>query len=104
MSSYIVYPDYDVDSEVTFTLTKEEINLLVEVLLFSSSVNIGADWRAEDYKKMLFVAQKLKEKNGKDLRLDNVWFYKEEKFEDEFTEEIIENFSDKLRECGLNEI
>jgi hypothetical protein len=104
MSSYIVYPDYDVDSKVAFSLTKEEVNLLTEALLFSSSINIGADWCSEDYEKMLNIAKFLKDKMGKDLKLDNIMFYKEESYEDEFTETILKNFGTNLKECNLNDI
>lgn len=104
MNSYIVYPEYEVDSKVAVTLTKEEISLLIEALLFSSSVNIGADWNSEDYQKMLAVAKSLREKIQTESKFKNIWFCKEESYEDQFTEEILKHFGNDLQECNFDDV
>jgi len=51
-------------------LTIEEIRIIIEALLFSSSADIIADWNEEDASKMIDLAVKIKRKIG--LTSENV--------------------------------
>ena len=68
---------------MNLNLSEKEINHVIEALLFSSSVSVGADWKKEDCESMLNIAIQLKNVLSDQLKLNNINFYKE-KFLDVF--------------------
>jgi hypothetical protein len=103
MSTTILYPaDESNTSQHSIPFSKDETNLIIECLLFSSSVNIGADWQEDDFLKMLTLAKKIK-KNINKIDLKNLMLYKEENYEDNWTEELCKEFGkDIQQEVELN--
>jgi hypothetical protein len=89
---------------MNLTLTHQEINHIVEALLFSSSVSVGADWHKEDCESMLQIALYLKEVTEDNLKLENINFLKEEDYEDTCSEKILEEFGSKLEVYSLDNI
>jgi hypothetical protein len=51
-------------------LTKEELNLALEAILFASCVDICAEWDEKDNKKLIDIAIKLKGSN--DVKLEKI--------------------------------
>ena len=89
---------------MNLTLTPQEINQIIESLLFASSVSIGADWHKEDCESMLKIALYLKEQVGNDLNLENINFYQEEDYEDSCSPQILEEFGSKMEIYSLENI
>jgi len=89
---------------MNLTLTHQEINRTIEALLFASTVSVGADWHKEDCEAMLQVALYLKEQVGEQLEIKNINFYKEEDYEDDCSEQILEEFGNKLEIFSLENI
>lgn len=88
-------------SSVDLTLTEQQVNLIIEALLFSSSVNIGADWGETDFTSMLNTAEELKKACKNKIELDKVVFYKEENYEDNWTEKLFNSFKKHLKILDL---
>lgn len=76
-------------------LTEEEIKIILECILFSSSVDISASWYKEDTDKMLQLAEKLRMRYNS-IPVENVFISQldesNESFMDEQTEKIVELF------------
>jgi DNA-binding XRE family transcriptional regulator len=83
------------------TLTKDELENILESLLFASSVDVCADWFKENSLKSLEIAKKIR-KLFPEVTLENVYIYEknEEKHEynDEHSKEIIEFFPEIKKE------
>ena len=91
----------DNDSNGTISLSKKELSLIIETLLFSSSVNIGAEWREEDYDTMVDLALKL-ENDVHNTDLKNITFFVEENYSDNWTVKILNKFKGKIKEIELS--
>ena len=100
MSTTVSYPEDVHENETTYNLqlTKKEINLILECLLFSSSVNIGSDWIEEDFLSMIDAAKKLKKHLLNQVDLKNLVLYKEENYEDSWTEELRKEFGKYIQQ------
>jgi hypothetical protein len=83
-----------VEDTIDTSFTKDQINLLIESLLFSCSVNICADWKEEELRKMLKLAENLKKSINKDINLENISFVEEENYEDAWTSDMHNVFKD----------
>lgn len=69
-------------------MTKEDKQLIVEALLFASSVEICADWEEEKLRNMIKLAESLKVQPSKDIK-----FYGDpNETEDPWGKEIPEKF------------
>lgn len=88
------------NSSVTLSLTEQQVNLIIESLLFSSSVNIGAEWDETDLSSMLDTAKELK-KISSNIELDKLVFYKEENYEDKWTKDLFKCFKKNLKTLDL---
>jgi hypothetical protein len=84
-------------------LSKHELNLIVESLLFSSSVNVGADWKEEDYNTMIELASKI-ETDLTDTEVNNLTFFVEQNYEDKWTVKILDTFKNKIKQLELSKI
>ena len=89
---------------MNLNLSEKEINHVIEALLFSTSVSVGADWHKEDCEDMLQIALSLKEIIKDDLKIENINFYKEEDYEDTCSEKILEEFGSKMEVYSLENI
>lgn len=61
-------------------LSKKEINLVIQALLFSSSADIISDWTEDDQMELINIAVKIKRANllhREDVNLDNLQITKE---------------------------
>jgi hypothetical protein len=99
MKPTIIFKDND--SNGTISLSKKELNLIIETLLFSSSVNIGAEWVSEDYDTMVELAQKF-ENSIEKSDLKNITFFVEENYNDNWTVKILNTFKGKIKEIELS--
>ena len=88
------------NSSVTLSLTEQQVNLIIESLLFSSSVNIGAEWDETDLSSMIDTAKELKKISSK-IELDKLVFYKEENYEDKWTKDLLKSFKKNLKTLDL---
>ena len=91
----------DSDSNGTISLSKKELSLIIETLLFSSSVNIGAEWEEKDYDTMVDLALKL-ESNIQNTDLKNITFFVEENYNDNWTVKLLNKFKGKVKEIELS--
>jgi len=88
------------NSSVNLSLTEQQVNLIIESLLFSSSVNIGAEWDEADLTSMIDTAKELK-KVSSNIELDKLVFYKEENYEDKWTKDLLKFFKKNLKTLDL---
>ena len=88
------------NSSVNLSLTEQQVNLIIESLLFSSSVNIGAEWNETDLTSMIDTAKELKKASSK-IELDKLIFYKEENYEDKWTKDLLKTFKKNLKTLDL---
>lgn len=61
-------------------LSKKEINLVIQALLFGSSADIISDWTEDDQMELINIAVKIKRANllhREDVNLDNLQITKE---------------------------
>jgi uncharacterized protein YacL (UPF0231 family) len=87
-------------STISLSLTKDEIKLILESLLFSSSVDVCASWYQEDIKDMLNLAEKIRHKIS-NVSLENVYMTHfsedDDLFMDKHSQTIIKNFPELER-------
>lgn len=70
--------------------TAEEIQLLVEVLLFSSTVDVCAEWNPKHQQDMIQLAKKI---NDPSVKLENIYLFSTGVLEEpELTKQVTENF------------
>jgi hypothetical protein len=89
------------NSSVNLTLDKKKINHLIEALLFSSSVNIGAEWEEKDFTEMIDLAKELKHACKDDVELSKICFYEEQNYEDNWSKDLIKNFKKLIKTLNL---
>lgn len=88
---------------MTLEIKQEEVNILLEALLFASSVNVGADWSEKDINKMVNLSRKLKKQLNGNTKLDKIVFYKEENYEDNWTQGLFKTFEKELTVIPLQQ-
>jgi len=88
------------NSSVNLSLTEQQVNLIIESLLFSSSVNIGAEWNEADLTSMIDTAKALK-KVSSNIELNILVFYKEDNYEDKWTKDLLKFFKKNLKTLDL---
>jgi hypothetical protein len=101
MSTTIIQTNNE-NSSVTLTLEKKQINHLIEALLFSSSVNIGAEWNEQDYNEMVDLAKSLKQACNNNIELEKICFYKEENYEDNWSQDVLKTFKKNIKTLQLS--
>lgn len=90
-------------STITLELKQDEANMVIEALLFASSVNVGADWNEKDINKMISLSKKVKTELNGSTKLDNIVFYQEENYEDDWTQSVFNFFKDSLNIVPLQQ-
>ena len=90
-------------STITLELKREEANMVIEALLFASSVNVGADWKEKDINKMVSLSKKVKTELNGSTKLDNIVFYQEENYEDDWTQSVFNFFKEDLTVVPLQQ-
>jgi hypothetical protein len=90
-------------STVTLDLKQDEANMLLEALLFASSVNVGADWTEKDITKMVSLSKKLKRQLNGSTNLENIVFYQEDNYEDKWTQSVFNFFKRDLNIVPLQQ-
>jgi hypothetical protein len=90
-------------STITLELKQEEANIVIEALLFASSVNVGANWNEKDINKMVSLSKKVKTELNGSTKLDNIVFYQEENYEDDWTQSVFNFFKDNLNIVPLQQ-
>jgi hypothetical protein len=90
-------------STVTLELKQDEANMLLEALLFASSVNVGADWTEKDITKMVSLSKKLKRQLNGSTNLENIVFYQEDNYEDKWTQSVFNFFKRDLNIIPLQQ-
>jgi hypothetical protein len=91
-------------STVTLDLKQDEANILLEALLFASSVNIGADWSEKDINRMVALSKKIKKNLNGSTKLKNLVFYKEDNYGDGWTQSVFNFFKNDLSVVPLQHI
>jgi hypothetical protein len=86
---------------VNLTLDKKKINHIIEALLFSSSVNIGAEWEEKDFTEMIDLAKELKQVCEDDVELSKICFYEEQNYEDNWSKDLIKSFKKLIKTLNL---
>jgi hypothetical protein len=84
------------------SLSKKEIAIILESLLFSSSTDVCADWYKENVLLALEVAQKIR-RSFPEIVLENIYLYenKEYGFHDEHSNEIKKYFPEITKDLKL---
>jgi hypothetical protein len=90
-------------STITLELKQEEANMVIEALLFASSVNVGANWDEKDINKMVSLSKKVKTELNGSTKLNNIVFYQEENYEDDWTQSVFNFFKDNLNIVPLQQ-
>jgi hypothetical protein len=90
-------------STLTLELKHEEANMIIEALLFASSVNVGADWKEKDINKMISLSKKVKTELNGSTKLNNIVFYQEENYEDDWTQSVFNFFKNDLNVVSLQQ-
>jgi hypothetical protein len=90
-------------STITLELKREEANMVIEALLFASSVNVGANWDEKDINKMVSLSKKVKTELNGSTKLNNIVFYQEENYEDDWTQSVFNFFKDDLNVIPLQQ-
>lgn len=75
-------------------ITNNQIKLIIETLLYASSVDINSSWYKNDIEEIIELAKNLR-KITSDIPLKNVYVF-EEKYTDSTTEKILEYFPELL--------
>ena len=88
-------------STLTLTLKQEEANIIIEALLFASSVNVGAVWKEKDINKMISLSKKVKTELNGSTKLNNIVFYQEENYQDDWTQSVFNFFKEDLNVVSL---
>lgn len=96
--------DNNKNSSINLSFDTKQVNRIIEALLFSSSINIGAEWAEEDYKVMIDLAKELKQACNNDVTLNRICFYKEKNYEDNWTEDILTNFKKYISTVNLETV
>lgn len=76
-------------------ITEDELGTIITGLLFSCSVNIVSETSSEFQNKLYELANKLKTYK-EDIKLEGISFIKEENYEDETSQKILEKFHSNL--------
>jgi hypothetical protein len=90
-------------STITLELKQDEANMVIEALLFASSVNVGADWNEKDINKMVSLSKKVKTELNGSTKLNNIVFYQEENYEDDWTQSVFNFFKEDLNVVPLQQ-
>jgi len=94
---------YMKSSTLSLDLKQEEANILLETLLFASSVNIGADWSEKEINKMVSLSKKIKKQLNGLTDLKHLTFYQEENYGDEWTQSVFNFFKDDINVIPLQQ-
>jgi len=89
--------------KLTVNLSEDEVHMLIEALLFSTSVNVGADWDEENIDDMVTLSKKLKDQIKNKSKFEHIVFYKEQNYEDKWTQSVFDFFKDNLNIVELQE-
>jgi hypothetical protein len=90
-------------STVNLDLKQNEANIILEALLFASSVNVGANWDKKDINEMIDLSKKVKHELNGSTKLDRIVFYKEKNYEDRWTQTVFDFFGKDLNIVDLQE-
>lgn len=85
------------------SLTPDEMNYILESLLFSLSVNVCADWDKNDYTALLDISKKVASYCNNE-KLNNVTFYEDFEVTDDLTDDIKHSFKNKLNFIKYNSL
>lgn len=58
------------------TMDAKDVSYILESLLFSSSVDVIANWSDEDYEKFIDIAERLGSQVGDDVKIKNIKLFK----------------------------
>ena len=89
------------NSSVNLILDKKKIGYIIEALLFSSSVNIGAEWEEQDFTDMINLAKELKSACNDNVELNKICFYEEKNYEDNWSKEVLNAFNKLIKTLDL---
>lgn len=82
-------------------LTSEELKLVIEALLFTSSVQVQSDHDDKQTKQMIEIAKKLNQ--GNNVTLDSIYFLVEKDYEETYASDILEAFPN-VPQVGVKEM
>lgn len=88
---------------INITLTEKELSTAISGLLFSCSLNVVSNTNKDFQQELFELAKKLKDSCA-EVKLDNVQFLREENYEDETSELILETFKDNIQTITFEEI
>ena len=90
-------------SNISVTLTEEELKTAISGLLFSCSVNVVSNTDLSYQEQLFNLAKKLKELKP-DVKLSDIQFVKEQDYEDLISERILENFKENIEITSFDNI
>jgi hypothetical protein len=90
-------------SNISVTLTEEELKTAISGLLFSCSVNVVSNTDLSYQEQLFILAKKLKELKP-DVKLSDIQFVKEQDYEDLISERVLENFKENIEITSFDNI
>lgn len=90
-------------ANIKTTLKEKELEIIISALLFSSSVNVISNTDTSYQRKLVDLAIKLKELSP-EIKLQNVQFIEEENYEDEWSEDILQQFENNMETVNFEQI
>jgi hypothetical protein len=81
-------------------LSEEQLRLIIEALLFSSSTTVNARWYSEEDESLLNMALELR-KEFPEVLTKNISIIEEEEYYDKFAPEIINFFPEVLEQLPI---
>ena len=90
-------------ANIKVTLKESELEEVISALLFSSSVNIISSTDTSYQRKLIDLAIKLKDLKP-DIKIQNVQFIEEQNYQDEWSQDILENFGDNIEVVNFEQI
>jgi hypothetical protein len=83
------------ESGIQLNLTKEQLKIVLESLLFHSSVDINSRWCKDECDLSYDLAKNIRQKHPKILT-ENVYIFKEDSLHDDISKKIVDLFPETL--------
>jgi hypothetical protein len=88
---------------INISLTEEQLSTIISGLLFSSSVSVVSNVNEQFHTELFELARQLKELKP-DIKLDNIQFVKEDNYEDELSNLILQEFHTNMQLVSFEQV
>jgi len=88
---------------INISLTEEQLSTIISGLLFSSSVSVVSNVNEKFQTELFELAKQLKALKA-DVKLDNIQFVKEDNYEDELSNLILQEFHQNMQIVSFEQV